>query len=199
MDTDALARLRHAVTRIRDETRGRTATGLSHHDADEDAGSFTTDGALGFDPFPLFQAFAREGADVVVMGQVAGIMHGSSELTGDLDLLWDGDARRRHAMASAFASVGAALTDAEGLAVACDADAFALAKVCFAAPTVSGDCCTPSLKWGDLDIAGIIDRSDAAVDADGLAVRFVSAADLVTMRRAVGRPKDLRRAEELAQ
>ena len=25
------------------------------------------------------------------MGQVAGIMHGSRELTGDLDLLWDGD------------------------------------------------------------------------------------------------------------
>jgi len=44
---------------------------------------------------------------VAVMGQVAGIMHGSRELTGDLDLLWDGDHGQAPALAAAFAAAGA--------------------------------------------------------------------------------------------
>lgn len=38
------------------------------------------------------------------MGQVTGIMHGSRELTGDLDLLWDGEARQADALSATFAA-----------------------------------------------------------------------------------------------
>jgi hypothetical protein len=38
------------------------------------------------------------------MGQVAGIVHGSRELTGDLDLLWDGDRGQAPALAVAVAT-----------------------------------------------------------------------------------------------
>lgn len=39
--------------------------------------------AIEFDPFPLLRALHRHGAEAVVIGQVAGILHGSQELTGD--------------------------------------------------------------------------------------------------------------------
>jgi hypothetical protein len=38
-----------------------------------------------------------------------------------------------------------------------------------------------------------------ATAADGLVVRYPDLADLIRMRRAVGRPKDLRRASESGQ
>jgi hypothetical protein len=84
-------RLREALGRLADETRGRRLTGRTHQDADDVFGTVGTDDAMGFDPLPLLRALDLAGARVVVIGQVAGIMHGSRELTGDLDLLWDGD------------------------------------------------------------------------------------------------------------
>ncbi|MFF4038657.1 hypothetical protein [Streptomyces sp. NPDC001816] len=56
-------------------------------EADDVAGTFATDGALGFDPIPFLRALCEARSHAVVIGQVAGIMHGSIELTGDLDLL----------------------------------------------------------------------------------------------------------------
>jgi hypothetical protein len=194
-----LRRLEAAVRRSGDQTRTRAASGLSPDEADEVVGTFATDGAIGFDPFPVLQALHRHTADVVVMGQVAGIMHGSIELTGDLDLLWDGQDTHAPRLAAAFASVEATITDADNRPLPCRADAFRLPKVHFYAPTAGGDCCTPRLPWGELDIVGIIRRAELAVDHGGLRVRFVSAADLIVMRRAVGRAKDLRRADELAR
>src|ERR1022692_326781 len=87
----ALRRLDEAVRRVAEFTRGRPASGLSHMSADDVTGTITTDDAIGFDPRQLLQALHHCGAPAVVIGQVAGIMHGSGELTGDLDLLWDGD------------------------------------------------------------------------------------------------------------
>jgi hypothetical protein len=196
----ALARLASAVRRTAELTRGRIATGLSHGDADESIGTIGTDDAIGFDPFPLLRALHRSGARIAVIGQVAGIMHGSAELTGDLDLLWDGDPGHAEALASAFAAIDggpAALVDNDGVPRPCEAAAFLLPKVEFSTATAGGDCCTPALPWGELRVGDFLDRSLCAVAADGLVVRYLCLDDLVRMRRAVGRPKDLRRAEEL--
>jgi len=194
---DVLARLDAAVARLATLTAGRDRRGTTHDDADDVAGTVATDDAIGFDPRPLLRALDEAGAVVVVMGQVAGILHGSTELTGDLDLLWDGRAEQRAALAAAFAALGADLVDDDDHPVACDAAAFALPKVQFATALASGDCCTPALPWGVLDVTAFVDRALLATAADGTRVRYLAADDLVTMRRAVGRPKDLRRADEL--
>jgi len=164
--------------------------------ADDVTGTIATDDAIGFDPRQLLQALHRCGAPAVVIGQVAGIMHGSAELTGDLDLLWDGDESHAPAMAEAFRSVGAQLADDQGVAVACDAVAFLLPKLVFSTPSASGDCCTPALPWGDLPIAEFLARRQTAAAA-GIEVNYLSREDLIRMRRVAGRPKDLRRADEL--
>ena len=193
----ALLRLEDAVRRLAVQTHGRALTGRAHDDADDTVGTVATDSAVGFDPLPLLRALDACGARVVVMGQVAGIMHGSQELTGDLDLLWDGDLGYAEALARGFASLTAQLTDDAGASLPCDGRAFHLPKIQFRSLQASGDCCTPALQWGDLAIEAFIDRSLEVRGRDGFTVRYLRREDLVRMRRAVGRAKDLRRAEEL--
>jgi hypothetical protein len=194
----AFARLEEAISRLAEVTAGRAPTGRSHEDADEETGTAETDDAIGFDPMPLLRALGASGARIAVIGQVAGILHGSRELTGDLDLLWDGDVRQAKALAAAFASVSAELTDGDGTPVRCEPAAFALPKVLFRTASASGDCCTTALNWGDLPVSEFLDRSCTATAPDGTVIRYVAATDLIRMRRAVGRAKDLRRAAELA-
>ncbi|WP_169944457.1 hypothetical protein [Microbispora sp. H11081] len=198
---EPLERLRAAARRTRELALKRAGTGLGHEDADADAdddvGTIGTDGALGFDPFPVLEALHRHGVRAVVIGQVAGIMHGSAELTGDLDLLWDGEPVHAPALAAAFTSVNARLSGETGTPMATHPDALLRPKVQFTAPGASGDCCTPALPWGDLRLREILDRAVTAHGPGGLEVHYVSREDLIRMRRAMGRPKDLRRAAEL--
>lgn len=196
-DDEAAGRLRAAVARLGVLTSGRARTGVSHEDADDDAGTVATDDALGFDPFPLLRALDRHGARVLVIGQVAGIMHGSRELTGDLDLLWDGDPGQAGALAAAFASAGARLAGPDGAPVACEPAALAGPKVLFRSASASGDCCTPALPWGRLPVREFLGRGLVATAAGGWQIRYLARGDLIKMRRAVGRAKDRRRAAEL--
>ncbi len=197
--SEAIGRLEEAVRRLAEVTAGRQRSGLSHEDADDVTGTAATDDAIGFNPLPLLRALHQYGAVVAVMGQVAGIMHGSRDLTGDLDLLWDGDPGQAPALAAAFAAAGASLADADGRPVPCSAGSFGLPKMLFRSALASGDCCTPALPWGDLPVAGFLARCRVAAAADGLVVRYLDRTDLIRMRRAVGRPKDVRRADELAR
>ena len=161
-------------------------------------GTVATDDAVGFDPIPLLRAMHENGARVVVMGQVAGIMHGSRELTGDLDLLWDGEVVHADSLVGAFTSVSATLSDMDGRSIACDTRAFSRPKVLFRSELASGDCCSPALPWGSVPIRDFLDRCCVA-KGDGLEIRFVRRVDLICMRRAAGRVKDLRRAQELIE
>lgn len=192
---DPLQRLDDAVRRLAELTRDRPRTGRTHDDGDDETGTVATDDAVGFDPVPLLRELDRAGARVCAIGQVAGILHGSAELTGDLDLLWDGDPAQAPALAAGFAAVGATLTDDAGRPAG--DTAFALPKVQFASPAASGDCCTPALPWGELPVADYLGRCETATAPDGWTLRWLARADLLAMRRAVARPKDLRRAAEL--
>ncbi len=188
-------RLHIAIARVAQATGQRPPTQVSHQDADDDQGSIATDDAIGFDPIPVLRALERYGARPVVMGQVAGILHGSEELTGDLDLLWSGRPADAPAMAAAFRSLDARLTD-DGGVPAEDEHAFALPKVLFRTATAAGDCCTPRLPWKGLPIDEFIARA-VTDEVDGVIVRYLTIDDLIAMRLLAGRPKDLRRATEL--
>lgn len=184
-DTAALL-LRQAVRRTQEATRGRAATGRGPEEADDVAGTYSTDGALGFDPLPLLRALHEAGSGAVVIGQVAGIMHGSTELTGDLDLLWDGSPEERRALHEALGAAGCtALPELDR------------PQVEYRVPGVSGDLCTPALPWGDMDVTACLAGAVSTYDPAGFVIRYVDLDDLIRMRRALARPKDLRRAAEL--
>lgn len=155
-------------------------------EADDVAGTFATDGALGFDPFPFLRALHEAGSHAVVIGQVAGIMHGSMELTGDLDLLWDGTPEQAHALHDALIATGC--TDLPDLDQP---------QANYQVTGASGDLCTPALPWGDMDVAPCLTRAVSAHDTAGFTIRYAALDDLIRMRRSLGRPKDRRRADEL--
>ncbi|MFG3111455.1 hypothetical protein [Streptomyces tendae] len=185
--TTAALRLRRAIARTRQETRDRSPAGRRPEDADDVRGNYATDGALGFDPFPFLRALHDAGSQAVVIGQVAGIMHGSTELTGDLDLLWDGAPDEARALRAALAACGCtALPD------------LGREQVGYRVTGADGDLCTPALRWGELDVTPCLARAETTHDPEGFTVRYAALDDLIRMRRALGRPKDHRRADELA-
>lgn len=188
MNEMAAVRLRQAVGHIQDATRERAVTGRGVEEADDVAGTFAADGALGFDPFPLLRALYEAGSRAVVIGQVAGILQGSRELTGDLDLLWDGTPAQAQALRDALTATGC--TDVPDLGQP---------QAAYTTAGVSGDLCTPALPWGGMDVAGCLARAVSTRDPAGFSVRYVCLTDLIDMRRALGRPKDYRRADELVR
>ncbi|MEM8921895.1 MAG: hypothetical protein AAF962_14290 [Actinomycetota bacterium] len=194
--TSPEVRLQRAVERIDEITRGRSAVGVGHEDADDEQGTIACDDAVGFDPRPLLRCLDEQGAEVVVIGQVAGILHGSAELTGDLDLLWSGQEADAAAVGAGFEAADAQLWDDDGVLLDDATTAFRLPKVVFRTASSAGDCCTVGLPWGDLDIDDAIAHPEVAT-VDGVTVRYVSLERLIAMREAVGRPKDRRRAAEL--
>ncbi|CAM5232869.1 Nucleotidyltransferase family protein OS=Streptomyces tendae OX=1932 GN=GUR47_06665 PE=4 SV=1 [Streptomyces tendae] len=187
-ETTAALRLRRAIERTRHATRERAPVGRLSAEADDVRGTFATDGALGFDPFPFLRALHDAGSHAVVIGQVAGILHGSAELTGDLDLLWDGTLDEARALRDALAACGC--TEPPDL----DRE-----QVGYRVTGADGDLCTPVLRWGDLDVTPCLARAETTRDPMGFTVRYAALDDLIRMRRALGRPKDHRRADELAR
>ncbi|WP_454605663.1 hypothetical protein [Streptomyces tendae] len=186
MDETAALRLRRAVRRIAESTRERAATGVGPEEADDVDGTFGTDGALGFDPYPFLRALHEAGSRAVVVGQVAGILHGSTELTGDLDLLWDGTPEQARALRRALTAAGC--TDLPDLD---------RPQVVYRVTGASGDLCTSALAWGDMDVTPCLDRAAVTHDPAGFDILYADLDDLILMRRSLGRPKDQRRAAEL--
>jgi hypothetical protein len=79
-------------------------------------GSGPTLGELGggepFDPGPLLEALDRKEVDFVVVGGVAGIVHGSAYPTDDLDLAYARGRRNLERLAGALRDLGARPPDA---------------------------------------------------------------------------------------
>ncbi|MFI8948223.1 hypothetical protein ACIGO6_17135 [Streptomyces sp. NPDC053750] len=188
MSPTAALRLRQAIARTEEATRERAVTGRPPEKADDLLGTFATDGALGFDPFPFLRALHHAGAHAVVIGQVAGIMHGSTELTGDLDLLWDGTPDEARALRQALARCGCTeLPDLDR------------PQAGYRVTGAGGDLCTPALPWGSMNVTPCLTRYETTRDPAGFTIRYATRDDLIQMRRSLGRPKDHRRADELAR
>ncbi|GAA1651513.1 uncharacterized protein YhfF [Actinoplanes couchii] len=146
---------------------------------------------------PFLRALHEAGSRAAVIGQVAGIMHGSTDPTEDLDLLWDGTAPPPSFLSSSSSppspfSQERALRAALTAAGCTELPDLSLPQVAYTVDGVFGDLCSTALPWGGLDTAACLDRALTA----GF-VRYVTLPDLIAMRRAIGRPKDLRRAAEL--
>ena len=196
--TTPIDRLKAMCEEIRAQTQDRRPRGVRHDDADGDIGTFASDDAIGFDPFPMLAVMQATQSNYAVFGQVAGILHGSSERTGDLDILWDGNADAIDRLASEFERSGVVLRD-EAFNVVEGADyrsALAGAKVYFEGIGSAGDLCTPRLRWGALDVTGFLARKVWA-HADELAVPYLSLDDLLAMRSAQAGAKHARRVREL--
>jgi hypothetical protein len=149
-----------------------------------------------FDPVRALQVLTDHSVRFVVIGGIAGATHGSPSVTQDLDVCPERSPENLERLAVALRSLHATLRGAEQ-PVPFALDGRTLSR---------GDHFTFSTDAGDLDVlsipAGTLGYDDlvtsaTTVDLDALTVHVAAVDDLIRMKRAAGRPKDLAELEIL--
>lgn len=143
-----------------------------------------------FDPLGALQTLNRHGVRFIVIGGYAAAIRGSPVITGDVDICYARDDENLERLAEALTELGSTLRGAPpDLPFQLDAKTLKRGDA-FTFSTVAGplDCVgTPAGTAGFEDL----DAEATDEDLDGLTLRVASIEDLMRMKRAAGRAKDL--------
>lgn len=149
-----------------------------------------------FSPGGLLEHLVEARVDFVVVGGIAAIAHGSASFTSDLDISYAPDSENLDRLGAVLVALDARLRGVtDDVPFVPDGRALRHARAL-----------TLATELGPIDLLAEPDGSPAyaqlrgrAVEADmaGVTVRVASLDDLIAMRKAAGRPKDLVAVEEL--
>jgi predicted nucleotidyltransferase len=149
-----------------------------------------------FDPRELLRRLVDGGVDFVVVGGVAAIAHGSASFTQDLDISYAPDEENLERLGAVLVDLGARLRGVtDDVPFIPDGRTLRRTRVL-----------TLQTPLGPIDLlaqpdgAPLYDRLRDRANRDtiaGVQVRFASLDDLIAMKKAAGRPKDLVAVEEL--
>lgn len=151
------------------------------------------------DPARIFATLDRHGVDYLTIGGFAVIAHGYVRATADVDVVARQDHENSARLAAAFRELHARLrgVDADLLEIDPTDPATLANGASFTLDTDAG----PLDYLNDVPGAGDYDALRARaveVTAAGVTVRVVGLDDLIRMKRASGRPQDLRDIANLA-
>ena len=148
-----------------------------------------------FDPFPIIEALSDADVDFVLIGGLAGGVHGSAYPTYDIDVMYARDRENLERITLVLKELGATLRGAPpDLPLRLDADTLE-----------QGANFTFATRLGALDLLAFpsgappYDKVRAAaetVEIGGREVRVASLDDLIAMKEAAGRVKDKLMATE---
>jgi hypothetical protein len=149
-----------------------------------------------FQPESVIRLLGRHRVRYVLIGGLAAVTHGAPLITQDIDACYARDQSNLRRLAAALVEVHAQLRGADpGLPLRLDAKTLE-----------AGDAFTFTTDIGWLDLLGTpagttgyedLARTATRFDLFGYRVLVASVEDLIRMKRAAGRPKDLLALEEL--
>jgi predicted nucleotidyltransferase len=149
-----------------------------------------------FRPRALLERLVAASVDFVVIGGVAAVVHGSATITRDLDIAYAADHDNLDRLGAVLVTLGARLRGVTD-DVPFIPDGLTLRRT---------RVLTLDTPEGRLDLLAQPDGSPAyellreraaRADLDGIVVHVASLDDLIAMKKAAGRPKDLVAVEEL--
>jgi hypothetical protein len=144
----------------------------------------------------ILQRLVTRGVDFVVIGGIAGVLHGSSRATFDLDICFATDRTNLDALGEVLVGLDARLKGVDEKA-AFVPDAATLRRV---------EVLTLDTAAGELDVLAkpsgaprydALRRRAERYDLGGFSVLVASLEDLIAMKQAAGRPKDRADVDEL--
>ena len=151
-----------------------------------------------FEPQEILRRLVEEGVRFVVIGGLAAQAHGSPSLTRDLDICFDRDADNLQRLAKVLSDVAAirrGLPADSPRMPPLDAHTLRAASL-FTLATRFGDFDLLASPDPGLDYQGLITNA-VRYPVFGVDVRIAGLSDLMAMKRAAGRPKDLIELEVL--
>ncbi|HEX3609861.1 MAG TPA: DUF6036 family nucleotidyltransferase [Solirubrobacterales bacterium] len=146
----------------------------------------------------IFAALERHGVDYVAIGGIAANAHGSRRLTLDVDIVPEPEVPNYERLAAALDELDVPETAVDSSFRELDPrDSFDLARaVVLKLPTASGDLDVINHTMGMPPYEDLRLRS-IEVEVRGTRIRVASLDDLIAMKRAAGRPRDLRDIADL--
>jgi hypothetical protein len=144
----------------------------------------------------ILEALTARGVDFVVIGGIAAVLHGSAMVTNDVDVCFATDSSNLNAL-------GAALTDLKATLRGVDEevpfvpDAATLRRIRILTLDTSAGPLDVQVEPDGAPPYADLRRRAERVDVGGFAVLIASLEDLIAMKLAAGRGKDLVAVEEL--
>ena len=151
------------------------------------------------DPSGLLSALVQNDVRFVVIGGVAGTLHGSTTLTADLDILFERNASNVDRLAKVLVELHAVRRDLpEDVKAPIDARALRNGTN-FLLSTDLGDLdCISETASGGFTYEQIVPTAERVRIGRELVVLVAALDELIRMKRATGRPKDRIEVETLA-
>ncbi len=149
-----------------------------------------------FDPLSALRVLTEERVRFVVVGGLGARLHGSPSVTNDTDICYERSPGNLRRLATALRRLDARLRGVDE----------EVPFVPDAATLAAGDHFTFTTASGNLDCLGTpagtggfrrLERRAATFEVEGMAILVASIEDLILMKLAAGRPKDLIEVEVL--
>jgi len=149
-----------------------------------------------FRPTTLLARLVEGGVDFVVVGGYAMVVHGSAAITRDLDICYAADQPNLDRLGGTLLALEAGLSGvAEEVPFVPDGRTLRRTQI-LTLVTSAGRLDLLRAPDGAPGYATLAERA-LTVELDGMTIKVASLADLIAMKRAAGRPKDLLAVEEL--